>query len=123
MRDFLIGLMIFLLLPNLYVDSVVFIAFKLKQDYIAKNLCVQKDEVVNTCNGSCVLTDQLKEVNEKQEDSKYPGNQETRIFPVYINSDNESFSVFLLEHLDGENKLSSTIPRIAWCDIFHPPQV
>jgi len=115
--------MVFLLLPNLYVDSVVYVAFKLQQDYIVNNLCVEKDEVVNTCNGGCVLTDQLKEANEKQEDSNYPGNQKTRIFPIYIKANNNTLTVFLSDNSLGIVQNGSIIPLAMWFDIFHPPKV
>ena len=123
MRDFLIGIFIFLLLPNLYVDSVVYVAFKLQQDYIVKNLCVQKDEVINTCNGSCVLGARIKKANENQEDQNYPGKQKTRIFPVYIATINTTSSLFFLNSSESGFQRASIVPQETGCDIFHPPQV
>ena len=123
MRDFLIGILVFLLLPNLYVDLVVYVAFKLQQDYIVQNNCIQKDEVVNTCKGSCVLTDQLKEVSAKQENSEYPGSQESKLFPVYIKAKNNKAAVFFSNNSAGIVHKASIIPRATWCDIFHPPKV
>jgi len=123
MRDFLIGILIFLLLPNLYVDLVVYVAFKLQQDYIVQNKCLEKDEVVNTCQGSCVLTDQLKEVNKEQDNSKYPGSEDTKLFPVFINVDNKSAFDLFSNNSEGILHIASIIPRAKWCDIFHPPQV
>lgn len=122
MRDFLIGIFIFLLLPNLYVDSVVFVAFKLQQDYIVNNLCVQKDEVVNTCNGSCVLTNQLKAANKKQKESNYPGSQKTRIFPVYIASNSESNTVLFSNNPKADVHKASIIPWELCFDILRPPK-
>lgn len=123
MRDFLIGILIFLLLPNIYVDSVVYIAFRLQQDYIVKNKCLQKDEVINTCNGGCVLADQLKETNKKQEKSKYPGSQETKQFPVFIHEINNSVNILFSIITEGVLHKASINPRTKWCDIFHPPRV
>ena len=123
MRDFLIGILIFLLLPNLYVDLVVYVSFKLQQDDFIQNECIQKDEVVNTCNAGCVLTDQLKEVSEKQENSEYPGSQETKLFPVFIKAKSNKAAVFFSNNSEGIVHKASIIPRATWCDIFHPPQV
>ena len=123
MRDFLIGILIFLLLPNLYVDSVVYVAFKLQQDYIVQNKCLEKDEEVNTCQGSCVLTDQLKEVNKEQENSKYPGSEETKLFPVFIKAKINKAAVFFSNNSEAILHKASIIPRAKWCDIFHPPEV
>lgn len=123
MRNFLIGVLLFLLVPNLYVDLVVYTAFKVQQEYIVKNKCLQKDDIVNTCKGSCVLSDQLKEVNKKQEDPKYPNTQKTKLFPDFIPLNNTS-STFLFTN-NSENILckASISPREKWCDIFRPPKV
>ena len=123
MRDFLIGIFIFLLIPNLYVDSVVFVAFKIQQDYIVKNLCVQKDEVVNTCNGNCVLTDQLIKVEAEQENSEYPANSKTRILLDYVAFENNfsiNTSLIVKKRISVYDELA--IHQTSLGDIFHPPQ-
>jgi hypothetical protein len=37
-----------------------FIEYSLLKDYIAKNLCINKDVPESTCDGKCFLNDQLK---------------------------------------------------------------
>lgn len=50
-----------------------FIDWLVNYDYIVEELCVEKDEVVNDCCGSCVLTDNLeKVVVEENNDEKLP---------------------------------------------------
>jgi len=124
MRDFLIGIFIFLLVPNLYVDSVVFVAFKIQQDYIVKNQCVQKDAVINTCNGHCVLEKQLKKAESRQENPEYPGNTKTRTQLVYVKH-NAGETSFVLKENDGK-KASDThliiYTQEVLNDIFHPPR-
>lgn len=52
---------------------MVYLSFKINQDYIAKNLCVEKDVEGSTCKGCCHLS---KKVNEQQEQKKnLPPNQ------------------------------------------------
>jgi hypothetical protein len=123
MKDFLIGIFIFLLIPNLYVDSVVFVAFKIQQDYIVNNLCVQKDEVVNTCNGSCVLSNQLKEAEANQENSEYPANSKTRITLDYIAFESSSsINTFQMvkKRISVYDELA--IHQTILGEVFHPPQ-
>ncbi len=50
-----------------------FIDWLVNYDYIVEELCVEKDEVVNDCCGSCVLTDNLeKVVVEENNNEKLP---------------------------------------------------
>ena len=50
-----------------------FIDWLVNYDYIVEELCVEKDEAVNDCCGSCVLTDNLeKVVVEENNDEKLP---------------------------------------------------
>ena len=60
------------MLSGIIRDLAVYISFKLNQQYIVENLCVEKDLKVNTCNGSCDLTKQLLEV---QKEDAEPGNR------------------------------------------------
>lgn len=39
-------------------------------DYILENICVQKDEEVNTCNGKCHLNKELQKVDESASSSE-----------------------------------------------------
>lgn len=52
-------------------QPLVYVDFKLRQDYIAKVLCIKKDEPIAVCGGSCVLADRLKIIDP-------PINQESR---------------------------------------------
>jgi hypothetical protein len=47
------------------VNTYVYIRFKVNQEYIVKELCVQRKNAVNTCNGHCYLKIQLKEHNDE----------------------------------------------------------
>lgn len=55
------------LLINIILPSFVFFNFKMNQDYISKNLCVEKEIVESTCKGNCQLKIELKKVEKKSE--------------------------------------------------------
>jgi|688.fasta_scaffold805718_2 hypothetical protein len=56
-----------ILLPILSKTSV-FIWFKANQNYIASNLCINKDsKEIPDCEGCCVLNEQLKKVEDNSE--------------------------------------------------------
>jgi len=123
MKSFLVSISVVLLLPNLFVDSVVYISFLIDRDYIINNECVQKDEVVNTCEGSCVLENALKEVNKSQETADYPVSKETKVYSDYITSTNHFAGLFHTPELDVSLERTSFFIRESYSDIFHPPQV
>lgn len=50
--------------------------FKINQEYIAKVLCINKDEPQKGCNGQCHLSKQMKKTEEKeQKQTPIPINQ------------------------------------------------
>ena len=58
-------------LSGIIRNLTVYVSFKMNQQYIVENVCIEKDLLVNTCNGSCDLTKQLLEL---QKDDTEPGN-------------------------------------------------
>ena len=52
---------------NLVLPSIVLVEFKMNQDFIAENLCVEKEIKESTCNGKCHLKKELKKVEKKSE--------------------------------------------------------
>ena len=66
----------FLTLAGILKDLVVLINFKVKQEYIVMTMCSGDSEPINTCNGSCYLTKQLKLAHDhgQESDSQVPPN-------------------------------------------------
>ncbi|MFD1616224.1 hypothetical protein [Gelatiniphilus marinus] len=64
----------FVLLANNINNVVIVIDFVINQDFIAKTLCIQKEEQKG-CNGKCYLTQQLKT---SAEDKNAPIQKEQR---------------------------------------------
>ncbi len=52
--------------------------FKINQDYIAKVLCINKDEPIKKCNGKCHLKKQLNKVNTADE-KNIPANRSNKL--------------------------------------------
>lgn len=65
-KKILAGFAILVFSLNLFYASFVWIDFKINQDVIAKTLCVQKDVVESTCQGSCHLKKQLDKIEENK---------------------------------------------------------
>ena len=49
-----------------FSQFAVYAGFQLNQDYIAKNLCVNRNRPEMHCNGRCYLMSKLKQVTEKE---------------------------------------------------------
>jgi hypothetical protein len=114
-------ILILSLLGFQFSEMLIYISFKLNQDYIAKNLCIEKDVEGSTCKGCC----QLKKKLEKQKDQKeaLPVNQtekldinlyaETRLVLQDIYPEvNEIKNDFILKYCFRPFK-----------QIFHPPRM
>lgn len=81
----IIGLAIVLVLSiNLFLPSYVFLKFKLNQQYVVENLCVQKDLEVNTCQGTCHLKKEIQEVTTQSQDDQQQGEWEIIQSPISI---------------------------------------
>lgn len=92
--------------------------FYLNQDYIAKNLCVNRDKPMMHCNGKCYLAKKLNE--EGQSQSPASKNERVDVSPFFVPT---SFSFVTVPHIikpeyfiKDENPVSSFSPYI-----FHPP--
>ncbi|MCG9793308.1 hypothetical protein [Flavobacterium algicola] len=59
----LLSLIIFL--PSLG-SVVIYAQFKMAQDQISKTICVQRDNINNSCNGRCELLKSLKKYDENE---------------------------------------------------------
>jgi hypothetical protein len=50
-----------------FSELLIYLSFKINQDYIAKNLCVEKDVEGSTCAGCCQLKKKLEQQEQKKE--------------------------------------------------------
>ncbi len=86
-------------------NTVAFIYFKINQHYIAKNLCIQKDDLDNLCLGSCYLKAIQKRLQENEDKSE--GTQAHNVKPPvqFETTLNKEFD--LNAKLKHENKLET----------------
>ncbi|MEN8115412.1 MAG: hypothetical protein ABFS16_00415 [Bacteroidota bacterium] len=67
MKQIFSVILVFSILSLQFSELLIYVSFKLNQDYIAKNLCVEKDVEGSTCKGCCQLK---KKVTDQQEQKK-----------------------------------------------------
>ena len=71
LRTYLAYGFIALFMSLVFSQALVWGQFKLFQDYIAQELCVEKEKPNNCCQGSCFLEDQM-EKQERQKEANFP---------------------------------------------------
>jgi hypothetical protein len=121
LTSIVLALLIFLCFHK---EAVIYLSFKLNQSYIAKNLCVKKNEVQNTCCGKCYLKKQLTK-DQDQEKNKTVPISENKTEPLF-----DAFHKIQCNHEDyfkvRKNILLTNDPihsRRFPADIFHPPEI
>ena len=104
-----------------FSKAIILVNFQFNKEYIAKNLCVQKEVKGNCCQGSCHLKKQLKE-EDKQEQSPVTNLKGIRDFQVFCQN-NISFQFKLKLFLEREFiPFESSKIVSASFSIFHPPK-
>jgi hypothetical protein len=100
--------------------------YAINKDYIAKNLCENRNKPKMNCNGKCHLMKQLKKAStgttSEGNTTKNSQNQEENVFHI------SSFFYFNIETSKSKlanhylNTFSNKLPSSYLADIFHPPK-
>ena len=105
-----------------FSKMIILINFQLNKEYIAKNLCVQKEIEDNCCKGSCHLKQQLQE-EEKKEPAPANSLKDMKEFQIFCqNMPPFKFQPHLLRETGFIPFIHSSTSSIPF-SIFHPPQV
>ncbi len=112
----LIALMASVTLTRLFY----FAGYQLNRDYIAKELCINKDKPALNCNGKCFLSKKIAEAEKKKQSSERKTQKDLSQQNVVIS---EFKTVFLTNetlpsHPYYLKKRTITISS----SVFHPPQ-
>ena len=118
----LIILMTVALMINALSFVFIYASFKIHQDYIAANLCVKKEEPVNTCQGHCQL--KKKMVEQESQEKESPLIREGSISFTYFSPVFHFFFRTLLSSVNHPKIfILSSLPSPDMEDIFHPPKI
>jgi len=104
-----------------FSELLVYISFKMNQDYIAKNLCIEKDVEGSTCKGCCQLKKRMNEQQESKKDlpPEMSGKQNIDII-------NQSAICWFIYFPDSEDVFGVEDDHYFFGitnQIFHPPKV
>ncbi len=99
---------------------VIYVDFKMQQDYIAKVLCINKDQPEMHCNGQCVLMKKLKKSGTDQDQGTEQNPSQKRVFAELLpNTGSITFALqlFPIDHVPFFEKT----PEEVALDTFVPP--
>lgn len=104
-----------------FSNAIIYITFKINQKEIVSNLCIKRNNTINTCNGKCYLAKQLKKAaeKEKKETQSIKEKQDTLYFQEIIKFVlNETLVTITNEKVSF---ICNGLPRSIINLVFRPP--
>jgi len=124
LKSFSAILFALLIIVSSHREALIYLSFKLNQNYIANNLCIKKDEPANSCCGKCVLKKQLAESQKKENEGENPSSEKKLMPLIFVCSQLQNSSNNPEITLDYKFKISASIfKRLLTSGIFHPPRI
>lgn len=102
----------------------VVVSFKINRDYIAKNLCVNRNKPQKKCNGRCRLTQKLAENREQKPDQSpvVPQPEEFKQILAILDACNLAIPVAKTTTHRGVFANNTFTAQSCVIDIFQPPK-
>ncbi len=104
---------------------LILVKFKINQDYIAKVLCENRNKPVLACEGTCFLSDQLKEQEVPTSDCQLPPFPVEKLQPLFITHTTSDFynqAFVIQERLDLSSFYAVNYSLEYSLSLFKPPQ-
>jgi hypothetical protein len=98
--------------------------YRINRDFIAENLCVNRDKPMLNCNGQCYLAKKLKAAEEKEQKSNSERLEKMPEVVLSFQAIQPIFTPRIMAHNAIENHFSiqEFFPNVAEKGFFHPPQ-
>ena len=109
------------ILLQTFYSSIIVINYQLNKEYIAKNLCENKNKPMMHCNGKCHLKKQLAN-QEKQDGIPNQNLKEKLELRVCHSISLIAFPEFTAQN-EANFSYSFFIPQVSLRSVFHPPRV
>jgi len=117
--NFFCYLLVFTMLIDTCSKSIIVFEFTINQSYIAKNLCVKRQQKVNNCKGKCHLKKELQ--SDDQREKSLPGSSTLKYETVAFSSDIAKHTFFQApaEKYFNHFLVQDLVDRSS--DFFRPP--
>lgn len=101
-------------------ESLIYLSFKINQDFIAKTLCVEKDVENSSCMGCCQLKKKLADQNEQKE--QLPPTQNSKNNIDLFTSEGIVLTFFPNQISSRKSIESQLYSNPNLFRVFHPPK-
>ena len=119
-RLLFIAALLGILLQN-FGKVYILLRFEMNQAYIAKTLCVKKDEPDNCCKGHCYLNKQLEEEDKKEKSPASTGIKDKE--EIQYCQINQSFVFYSSSFIEIKTPYCPYVSEGIGSTIFRPPKV
>jgi len=99
----------------------IIISFKINQDYIAANLCINRFETIPVCKGSCFLENQLNQAQKQQQKLPDLKTKEINLFFQNNSTELQEPIIFISSNISYPNLNTSFITSDYLNSVFRPP--
>ena len=125
MKTLIVSWILFLVMTAyLFIPVIPVFEYLINKDYIAKNLCINKDKPKSCCKGRCYMMKQLQKANKNTEDT--PKNTNSRVqlkdLNEFVVCKADSFSEEIGSYIYFVHYLFS-YRKMAIAAIFIPPEL
>lgn len=103
--------------------AVVIVWYYANRDYVAKELCINKERPQMACNGKCFLNKKLKETDSNQDNHALEHIKKLIEITPYIISKIKELPKIPVIKSPNQGVLSNNYQFTLYEDIFHPPSV
>jgi len=100
---------------------LIYFSFKINQDYIARNLCVEKDVEGSTCKGCCQLKKKLE--NQQEQKKQVPPAENEKQDLTFFSETKAKYHFFLVSSQIVQSGLIQEYSSKFSYSVFHPPQL
>ena len=116
-------ILLLLMFAGTFRDTCLYLSFKIKQKYIAENLCINRNEPITSCYGKCYLKEQLK--NRQENESATPFSAPQTWQPTLLSYILPVHATILDQQKIEDVAVAEDIPdhkREFLSGVFHPPR-
>ena len=116
-------ILLLLMFAGTFRDTCLYVSFKIKQKYIAENLCINRNEPITRCYGKCFLKEQLNNRQESEPGSPFSIPQTWQ--PTVLNYILPNHAI-VLNHPKADGALLAGNALLLTSEflsgVFHPPR-
>ena len=123
LRNIIAYSLIAITLSSTWLVPLVYVDFELRQEYIAKVLCVEREKPVTLCQGRCYLEERLGKAAEQQQNETQLNPVEDAFFFQQVSPYQVSAAAApLIEEINYSISNRSSKLDAHLLGVFHPPR-